>query len=425
MALKILMLTNTYLPHVGGVARSVHSFAEALRKRGHRVVIVAPTFEGTPRHEAHVIRVPAIQNFNGSDFSVRLPVPGLLTRAMESFQPDIIHSHHPFLLGDTALRLATWHNRPLVFTHHTMYEQYTHYVPGDSPAMKHFVIRLATDYCNLCDHVIAPSESIRDMLHERGVRRPTTTVPTGIDANVFGQGDGSRAREQYDIPTDAFVIGHVGRLAPEKNLSLLAHAAAGVAKDHPQVHVLIVGSGPSEPAIREAFREQRVADRLHLTGSLKGQSLVDAYHAMNLFGFASMSETQGMVLAEAMTAGVPVVAIDAPGAREVVVDGATGRLLPTPDQASLRDALADIVKRSDSNLAQLAAAARERAEAFSLEQCTQRLIDLYEEMLEGEPLDDRHADNGWTRTLRMIETEWNLWNSRTEAVWDSLRQEET
>ncbi|MEX0743996.1 MAG: glycosyltransferase [Phycisphaeraceae bacterium] len=421
MALKILMLTNTYLPHVGGVARSVHSFGEALRKRGHRVKIVAPTFDQAPRREAHVLRVPAIQNFNGSDFSIRLPVPGLLAWAMEEFKPDLIHAHHPFLLGDTALRLARWHNLPLVFTHHTMYEQYTHYVPGDSPVMKQFIIRLATDYCNLCDHVIAPSESIRDMLRERGVEQPITTIPTGIDATVFGTGDGTPIRQQYHMPTGAFVIGHVGRLAPEKNLPLLARATASVAKAHNHVHVLFIGSGPSERAIREAFQQQGVSNRLHMTGSLSGQSLVDAYHAMDLFGFASLSETQGMVLAEAMTAGVPVVAIDAPGAREVVVDGETGRLLPKPDEAALRDAMATFAQCPANTLRQFGEAAKERAKTFSLDQCTQRLVDLYECILNADMPANRPVDNGWTRTLRMIETEWNLWNSRTEAAWDSLR----
>ncbi|MEX0653220.1 MAG: glycosyltransferase [Phycisphaeraceae bacterium] len=422
MPLKILMMTNTYLPHVGGVARSVHSFAEALRYRGHRVKIVAPTFKGMPRHEVHVLRVPAIQKFNGSDFSVRLPVPGLLTWAVESFKPDIVHAHHPFLLGDTALRLARWHNLPLVFTHHTMYEQYTHYVPGDSTAMRQFAIRLASDFCNLCDHVIAPSDSIRDLLRQRRVTTPITTIPTGIDPRVFGAGDGHAARQRHQIPTDAFVLGHVGRLAPEKNLALLARATAAVARHHPHVHVLIVGAGPSEPDIRQAFAAAGVPDQLHLTGPLKGQPLVDAYHAMDLFAFASLSETQGMVLAEAMTAGIPVVAVDAPGVREVVVDGQTGTLLPTADETALTQALQNIVQMPADARRQLAAGAKQRAEAFSLDSSTQRLIETYERITEAGLIADRPDDNAWTRTLRMIETEWNLWNQRTEAAWNSLRE---
>jgi glycosyltransferase involved in cell wall biosynthesis len=118
------MLTNTYLPHVGGVARSVASFTEAFRRRGHRVLVVAPIYDDLPEHETGVYRLPAITHFNGSDFSLRLPVP-LPSAVIDEFDPDVVHAHHPFLLGDTALRVAVTRQRPLVFTHHTMYEQYT------------------------------------------------------------------------------------------------------------------------------------------------------------------------------------------------------------------------------------------------------------------------------------------------------------
>ena len=132
--MNILMMTNTYLPHVGGVARSVDSCATWLRSRAHRVLIGAPRFEGAPRREPGVVRIPAIQHFNGSDFSVPLPITRALHRAVERFRPDLVHSHHPFLLGDTALRIAAEFDLPIVFTHHTLYERFTHYVPLDSPS---------------------------------------------------------------------------------------------------------------------------------------------------------------------------------------------------------------------------------------------------------------------------------------------------
>src|SRR6185369_13365031 len=129
--MKICMMTNTYLPHVGGVARSVSTFAEEYRRQGHEVLVVAPNFPGRmpKRGEAIVERVAAVQNFNGSDFSVRLPLAAGLSVRLDTFAADIIHAHHPFLLGDTALRMAMNKNVPIVFTHHTRYEDYTHYVP--------------------------------------------------------------------------------------------------------------------------------------------------------------------------------------------------------------------------------------------------------------------------------------------------------
>ena len=143
--MNVLLMSNTYTPFVGGVERSIRSLALGLRQEGHRAVVVAPTFPNMPANEHDVVRVPAIQRFNGTDFSVQLPVPGVLSRLLSEWRPDVIHSHHPYLIGDTAMRLAARFQCPIVFTFHTYYERYTHYVPGDSPALKRFVAALSAD----------------------------------------------------------------------------------------------------------------------------------------------------------------------------------------------------------------------------------------------------------------------------------------
>ena len=224
--MKIAMFTNTYVPIVGGVARSVSSYEEEFRRRGHQVHIVAPQFDGALESTEHVLRTPALKNFNGSNFSFALPQPGLVAEFLDQFQPELLHSHHPFQLGDTALRAAWTRRLPLVFTHHTLWEQYTHYVPLDSEALQRIVVQIATEYANLCTHVIAPSQSISEMLVQRGVTRPISVIPTGIDLAFFGSGDGAAFRRQYNVPPDALVVGHVGRLANEKNLEFLAKAVA-------------------------------------------------------------------------------------------------------------------------------------------------------------------------------------------------------
>src|SRR5262249_7317091 len=182
----------------------------------------------------------------------------------------------------------------------------THYVPGDSAVLRTFAAALATSFANKCDHVVAPSQSVADILRERGVSVPVSAIPTGIDPGRFAEGDGRAARARHGVPEGAFVVGHVGRLAPEKNLPFLARAVAGFLRTCERAHFLVVGSGPSEEEVGRTFADAGLADRLHLTGTLEGQELADAYHALDVFAFASQSETQGMVLAEAMTAGVPV-----------------------------------------------------------------------------------------------------------------------
>ena len=406
--MNIVMLTNTFTPHVGGVARSVESFTAEYRRRGHRVLVVAPEFANPPRDETDVVRIPAIQHFNGSDFSAVLPVSGLLTEAMDVFQPDLVHSHHPYLLGMTALRVARYRELPLVFTHHTLYEQYTHYVPGDSPAFRRFVIELATRYANLCDQVFAPSESIATLLRERGVEAPIAVVPTGVNLERFAQGNGTGFRRTMGILKDAFVVGHLGRLAPEKNLMFLAEAMAAFLKMEPRVHFLVVGEGPSEADIRSIFEREGLSERLHVSGILEPPQLAAAYHAMDVFAFASKSETQGMVLTEAMAAGVPVVALDAPGVREVVKDRHNGRLLHEETAEAFASALQWVTGLPRPKRQELKQCARETAAAFSMPRSAATALGCYE-ALRGRALVERtEEDAQLEHVLHLIEAEWDI-----------------
>jgi len=340
-------MTNTYLPHVGGVARSVQTFTEEYRKQGHRVLVVAPSFpeaNGDGRHdEEGIVRVPALQQFNGSDFSVSLPLSALFSETIDQFGANVIHSHHPFLLGDTALRIAANKHVPVLFTHHTLYEEYTHYVPFQSEALKQFAIELSTQYANLCDGVIAPSDSIASLIKKRGVRVPIAIIPTGIDVKAFAGAQRAAFRQAIGIAPNQFVIGHVGRLAPEKNLIFLTRAVARALKRSANTVFLVVGSGPLEQQIRAIFAERDLTDRLYLPGKKVGRELFEAYAAMDIFVFSSFSETQGLVLAEAMAAGLPVVALDASGVREVVRHGKNGVLLDAEtDGASFASCLTDL-----------------------------------------------------------------------------------
>ncbi|MDB4438386.1 glycosyltransferase, partial [bacterium] len=371
---------------------------------GHQVLTIAPEFENTPELEQQVIRVPAKQRFNGIDFSVAYPFGGSLADAVCDFAPDLVHSHHPFLLGGTALRIARVEDIPLIFTHHTMYEHFTQYVPGDSPALKRFVIQLATSYANLCQIVIAPSESIEEILKKRGVTETITVNPTGIDLKHFYHGSGPGLRQILEIPNDSFLIGHVGRIAPEKNLAFLAHTAARFLKLHPHAFFLIVGDGPVLPEVMRILRNAGVGDRVRSTGVLSGSFLISAYLAMDAFLFTSKSETQGMVLAEALAAGTPVVALDAPGAREVVIDLVNGRLISKEDTLAFIKAL-EWVQADLENLPDKASVS---AEAFSLETCTTRLLEIYQTAIDTYSSPEETPMDSWKRVMHYIQAEWDL-----------------
>src|SRR3989338_10993623 len=372
--MKILMMTNTYAPMVGGIEESIRSFTFEFEKLGHEVIIVAPECEGAPPDEVGVIRLHAIQNFNKSDFSIALPMSSLLGELMKNFKPDIIHCHHPFWMGGIALRLSSQSHIPLVFTYHTMFEQHMHYLPVQNDGTKRFIIELFAGYANLANQVIVPCESVRAILLERGVKAPMAVVPTGVDLQRFAKGDGHVFRKRLGIPQDSVIIGHVGRLALEKNIEFLCRSVAGYLKKDIKAHFLVGGSGPLKDTIQKIFDEQEVGKRLHLAGVLKGQDLVNCYHAMNIFACASLSETQGIVLVEAMAAGVPVVAIDAPGVREVVKDGYNGRLIFEEDQTNYIEALSWCLKQPYDEFEKMKKNAKATTKEFSAGDCAKNML---------------------------------------------------
>jgi glycosyltransferase involved in cell wall biosynthesis len=420
--MKICMFTNTYLPHVGGVARSVAAFTEDLREMGNDVLVIAPEYSDSDRqseNEHNVIRVPAIQNFNGSDFSVRIPVPFIIDDAIDNFKPDVIHSHHPYLLGDAALRAARRRKLPLIFTHHTLYEEYTHYVSSNSDNMKKFTMNLSTEYANTCTGVIAPSLSIARLIKKRGVISRVVEIPTGVDVGFFSEGQREKFREEFKIPKNAFVIGHLGRLAPEKNLIFLARAISDAMRDLPNARFLIVGKGPSETEIIHTFQKKGLKDRLIVAGKQTGNRLRDAYHAMDLFVFASKTETQGIVLIEAMAAGLPVIAINASGTREVVSNSKNGILLPSDVSEKLfaetvRDAILDHEKMSPwKNVA------IKTAHKFDRKKCTQKLYQFYQMVIANSTRTIRDENgylNAWENLLDSIQAEWDLISEKVRAV---------
>ena len=409
--MNILMMTNTYLPLVGGLERSIESFTKEYRKRGHRVMIVAPEYENSPKNELDVVRMPALKHFHGSKFSVKLPIAGFFLEALGDFKPDIIHAQHPFLMGDTALRLAYAHKIPLVFTHHSLYEENV----GDSETIKKFVTELATGFANCCDHVIAPSESVAELIKTRGVRTQITAIPTGLDLNQYKRTSGN-FREQSKIQKSSFVIGYVGRLSPEKNLPFLARAVASFLKKEKKATFLVVGSGPSEAELLSHFKECGLEDRLILGGEMKGKKLIEAFQTIDVFAFSSHSETQGMVLNEAMAAGTPVVGLDAPGVRDIVKDKINGRLVPHESEEEFLEALNWVYQRSPAERRKLIAEAKKTAKHFSMRRCANKALELYESLQPAKGFERKSDEKDWFPFVERVEAEWDLLCNFTKAT---------
>lgn len=409
--MRIGFFTNMYRPFVGGVTRSIETVTADLRHLGHHVYIVAPTFENQ-EEEANLIRLPAISKAAHTDFSFPLPFALRFENHFDDLRLDLVHAHHPFLIGELGLKMARRHALPLVFTHHTRYEDYAHYLPMDNEAAQRLLIEVEVMFCNECDLILAPSESIRQMILERGVEAEVVTQPTGIDVAAYGPVDRAAVRADLGVPEGAPFVLHVGRLAREKNLFTLLEAFKLITESLPEARLVVCGSGPEEDAIRARATELDLDRSLIWSGRQGAESLRDVYSAADLFLFSSVTETQGLVIVEAMAGGTPVVAVDATGARDVIRDGIDGRL--TADSPPELAEAAVALLRDPARLRAFGRAARSRAEQFDRRVMAGRLLGHYDRLLARPPA----ALNPKTTVL---EKSLNLLFGMMEDYWGESR----
>jgi glycosyltransferase involved in cell wall biosynthesis len=357
---RIALFTNNYLPFCGGVTISVETLRQGLEASGHEAWVFGPRLAGGVDVAARVVRYPSLPVTTYPEFALAVPYSRSIDRLVAALEFDVIHAHHPFLLGPAARRLARRHRRPLVFTYHTRYEKYAHYVPLPLGLVQAAALRLSAAFAARADAVLAPSAVIRDELHARGVRTPIAVVPTGIDLDRFRPGDRAAARRRLGLGDGEPVVLYVGRLDREKSVDRVLLAFERVASILPAAQLVLVGQGTETERLRSMAEALPVAARIRFLGLRPHDSLAECYQAADVFLFASETETQGLVLAEAAACGLPAVAVDAPGCDEVVRDGDTG-ILTKGDPAALAEAVIGLLLDPERRRA-MARRAREVAE---------------------------------------------------------------
>ena len=322
--MRIAQYTNTYLPNINGVSRSVEIFREALTALGYEIAVFAPDDGGSPEDDPCIHRYPAfeVKKFN---YSFSLPVSRTADLALVHFAPNVIHSHHPVWLGDIAAIKAEEMDLPLVFTFHTRYTEYSHYVPISQTITREAILWKLTRYLRRCHHIVTPSDSITEMLAEQGITSQVTTIPTGIDLVPFRLADGTALRSLYGWESKKVLVS-VGRLAEEKNWMTMLDACARVMYEDRDVRLLLVGDGPQREQLEAHTIELGLNRKVKFVGKVPFEQVPAHLKVGDLFCYASTTETQGLVTLEAMAAGLPVVAVDATGTRDVVVDGVNGWL---------------------------------------------------------------------------------------------------
>ncbi len=386
--MRVLMVSDVYFPRVNGVSTSIETFRQALASEGVDVRLVAPRYADEPEVEG-IVRVPG--RAVPRDPEDRLASWTALRAAVrrEAVDCDLIHIQTPFLAHYAGLSAARHLGKPVIATYHTLFEEYLqHYAPFLPAAwLRGLARRLSRRQCNALDGVVVPSTAMRDRLQQYGVRVPMHVLPTGIPMARFTGGEGRRFRERHGLPAAQPCALFVGRVAFEKNIDFLIESLALARQEVPDLILLITGEGPAERALHLQAEALGLGEAVRFIGYLdRRRDLPDCYAAADCFVFASRTETQGLVLLEAMAIGLPVVALAAMGTRDILSPG-RGCLTPEDNVADFAAAMVRVL-RDPVLRNSLSQEARDYALEWADDRIATKLAELYQRILQaaGGPL---------------------------------------
>ena len=403
--MKIAMLTNNYRPFVGGVPISVERQAQELVKLGHQVTVFAPVYESEDKEQAESFREKILEEDKKAPERViryysqkkkmenGMVYPGIypaeIFKVFERERFDCIHVHHPMFVGPWALWLGKKYDIPVIYTYHTRYEDYLHYIPcfrinETSTIVKKKAVEwlqrnvipsYMSWFCNKCDLVLAPSAGMRQMIRGYGVHTPTAVFPTGLDGSFFRKNEkrSREIREQYAKGKKHLLV-TVSRLEKEKNYGFLLRGIAELKRETgDNFQVLIIGDGSQKAELKVRASILGIQDVVTFVGNVPNEQVRDYLAASDLFLFASKSETQGIVLAEAMAAGIPVTAVHATGADDIIEDGVNGFLTEEKEEVWAAKVTEALEPETNSRM--------KRAALISAENYRSSRLAIYEEML--------------------------------------------
>jgi len=382
---------------LNGVAVSVGTFARELERLGVQTYIFAPAYRGYRETAPNIFRCRSFHPPQVPDYPLSLPDFSSVWARFAQLRVDLIHTHSLFILGRVGAALARRYRRPLVHTYHTLLTEYVHYLPFAPSLTRPLAIRLSRAYCNRAMVVTVPTPAIRQVLRSYGVTSPITVIPTGVDIRPDPAG-GKALRAQWGLSEETPVLLFVGRVAREKNISLLLQTHARILQTLPHAQLVIVGGGPEFQSSQAQARALGIADRTRFVGPVPHSQVAAYYAASDLFLFPSVTETQGLVLAEAMAVGLPCVAVRAYGVVDMVQDGITG-LLTEPSVEGLATAVLTLLRQPDLRQ-RMARQSLTAGQSFHVQRQTRQLLATYEKALGGFPTRPPHlpldgSGNSW------------------------------
>ena len=323
--MNILFISDVFFPRVNGVSTSINTFATELRALGHQVTLIAPSYTDEDKQEEWIVRVPSHKiYFDPEDRLMNFGKLKALLPWIRDKHFDVIHIHTPFTAHYVGIHFGKKLDIPVVETYHTFFEDYLHHY---LPFIPQFISRklartISRRQCNAVDGIVSPSKPMLDVLKQYGIKTPAEVVATGLDDSSFAHVDGEHFRMSHDIPLAQPMLLFVGRVAHEKNIGFLLEMHVELIKKHPDALLVITGEGPAEESIKHSIDKLGISNKVRMIGYLdRSHELIACYKAADIFVFASKSETQGLVLLEAMAQGTAVVAIAELGTKSILIEG--------------------------------------------------------------------------------------------------------
>ena len=323
--MNILFISDVFFPRVNGVSTSINTFATELRALGHQVTLIAPSYTDEDKQEEWIVRVPSHKiYFDPEDRLMNFGKLKALLPWIRDKHFDVIHIHTPFTAHYVGIHFGKKLDIPVVETYHTFFEDYLHHY---LPFIPQFISRklartISRRQCNAVDGIVSPSKPMLDVLKQYGIKTPAEVVATGLDDSSFARVDGEHFRMSHDIPLAQPMLLFVGRVAHEKNIGFLLEMHVELIKKHPDALLVITGEGPAEESIKHSIDKLDISNKVRMIGYLdRSHELIACYKAADIFVFASKSETQGLVLLEAMAQGTAVVAIAELGTKSILIEG--------------------------------------------------------------------------------------------------------
>jgi 1,2-diacylglycerol 3-alpha-glucosyltransferase len=381
---RVGIFSACYKPTLNGVVVSIETFRTELEKRGWQVYIFAPQTPGyheTEQDSTKVFRYPSLIWPGQKNYPLAIPVLAPeVTQKAKALGLNIIHTQHMFTMGNLGLKLGRDLDIPVVYTYHTLIAEYIHYVPLFSQAARAVIISLSRKYCNKCDQIVTPSSPMKKKLRGYGVNSPIEVIPTGVDISDFNNPfSRSELETKWHLPQGKKILLYVSRIAKEKNLDFLFEAIKILASRREDFHLLMIGGGPELSHYQNLVRQWNLSSFVTFAGMQPKKDTNRFYGACDIFVFPSITETQGIVITEAMAAGIPAVAVNIMGPIDIIDDGQDGFL--TPLKSNLFAQRIEKLLDDEKLRYRLGNQARINSQKFSVEACTDKLEEIYEKTI--------------------------------------------